>query len=139
MLFLRESQSIGIVDILIIRVTTVHVPQLHTSRMPFNSFFRKCVTKSARSWTLQLYFVPALYENILFFSLYFKCIGHAYAINCVCLPQNTAYCRDGKRRLPTPDRHAIIDLATSFDKHRLRKHQQMLQDIAWRCREQEVS
>ncbi|KAI0207516.1 hypothetical protein LSAT2_007846 [Lamellibrachia satsuma] len=55
------------------------------------------------------------------------------------LLQNTAHCRDGKQRLPTPDRNAIIGLATSFDKHRLRKQQQVLQDIAWRCREQEVA
>ncbi|KAK2177290.1 hypothetical protein NP493_608g02049 [Ridgeia piscesae] len=55
------------------------------------------------------------------------------------LLQNTAHCRDGKQRLPTPDRNAIIGLATSFDKHRLRKQQQVLQDIAWRCREQEIA
>ena len=43
------------------------------------------------------------------------------------------------RRLPTPDKLRILEMADSFAKHRLRKQQQLLSEIAQRCREQEVS
>lgn len=43
------------------------------------------------------------------------------------------------RRLPTPDKVRILEMADSFNKHRLRKQQQLLSEIAQRCREQEVA
>ena len=43
------------------------------------------------------------------------------------------------RRLPTPDKLRILEMADSFGKHRLRKQQQLLSEIAQRCREQEVA
>ena len=54
------------------------------------------------------------------------------------LLQSTLYCRDGKQRLPTPDKNAVIALQSSLQKHRLRREQQLLFDIAQRCREQDV-
>ena len=42
-------------------------------------------------------------------------------------------------RVATPDKEAIMELSSSFGKHRLKKQQQLLQDIAHRCREQEVT
>ncbi|KAK3605181.1 hypothetical protein CHS0354_012988 [Potamilus streckersoni] len=47
--------------------------------------------------------------------------------------------RDGKTRLPTPEKVAIMELSSSFEKRRLGKHQQILTDITQRCREQEVN
>ncbi|ESO93226.1 hypothetical protein LOTGIDRAFT_232678 [Lottia gigantea] len=55
------------------------------------------------------------------------------------LLQNTIYCRDGKQRLPTPDKLAIMELSTSFQKRRLGKQQRILTDITKRCREQDIS
>ena len=52
---------------------------------------------------------------------------------------NTAYIRDGKQRLPTPEKHAVFKLvAKEESKKRLGKQQQLLTEIARRCREQEV-
>lgn len=48
------------------------------------------------------------------------------------LLQNTAYCRDGKQRVPTPERLAVLELAYSGEKHQLRRQQQLLLDIAQR-------
>lgn len=48
------------------------------------------------------------------------------------LLQNTAYCRDGKQRVPTPERLAVLELAESLEKHKLRRQQQLLLDIAQR-------
>lgn len=47
--------------------------------------------------------------------------------------------RARNRRLPTPEKAAILELSDSFEKRRLGKHQQMLHDISQRCREQEVA
>lgn len=46
--------------------------------------------------------------------------------------------RDG-RRVPTPEKVAVMELSNSFERRRLGKHQQILNDISQRCREQEVS
>ena len=54
------------------------------------------------------------------------------------LLHTTQQYRDRKQRLSTPDKMAIMDMSLSFDKRRLGKQQQLLQDIALRCREQEV-
>ena len=55
------------------------------------------------------------------------------------LLQDTAYVRDGRSRIATPNKAAIMTLSRSFEKRRLGKQQQLLTDIALRCREQEVS
>lgn len=47
--------------------------------------------------------------------------------------------RDGRHRLPTPEKVAVMELSASFERRRLGKHQQILTDISQRCREQEVS
>lgn len=53
---------------------------------------------------------------------------------------DSAYVRDGRHRLPTANRKRVMALAMcAEDKHRLGKQQQLLTDIARRCREQEVS
>lgn len=46
--------------------------------------------------------------------------------------------RDG-RRLPTPEKVAVMELSTSFERRRLGKHQRILTDISERCRAQEIS
>ena len=48
------------------------------------------------------------------------------------LLQSTAHCRDGKQRVSTPERLAVQELAASLEKHRLRRQQQLLLDIAQR-------
>ena len=50
-----------------------------------------------------------------------------------------AYAKDGKKRLPTPDKDKIIALSCSYGKKRLGRQQPLLQHIAHRCREQEVT
>ncbi|KAK6170153.1 hypothetical protein SNE40_018618 [Patella caerulea] len=55
------------------------------------------------------------------------------------LLHTTNYCRDGKQRLPTPDKMAIMELSNSFQKRRLGKQQRILSDITRRCREQDVT
>ena len=47
------------------------------------------------------------------------------------LLQNTSVCRDGGR-VPTPDRNQVLSLAAGIEKHRLRRQQQLLLDIAQR-------
>ncbi|XP_041354319.1 uncharacterized protein LOC121372122 [Gigantopelta aegis] len=54
------------------------------------------------------------------------------------LLQTTQQYRDRKQRLSTPDKMAILDMSLGFNKRRLGKQQQLLADIALRCREQEV-
>ncbi len=54
------------------------------------------------------------------------------------LLQMTQHVRDGRHRLTTPDKTAVLDLSTSFKKRCLGKQQQILSDIAARCREQEI-
>lgn len=46
--------------------------------------------------------------------------------------------RDG-RRLPTPEKVAVMELANSFERRRLGKHQRILNDISDRCRAQEIN
>ena len=46
--------------------------------------------------------------------------------------------RDG-RRLPTPEKVAVMELSSSFERRRLGKHQRILNDISERCRAQEVN
>jgi hypothetical protein len=46
--------------------------------------------------------------------------------------------RDG-RRLPTPEKVAVMELSNSFERRRLGKHQQILTDISERCRAQEIT
>ncbi|XP_076445671.1 uncharacterized protein LOC143283349 [Babylonia areolata] len=55
------------------------------------------------------------------------------------LRESTTHLREGRHRLPTPDRVAIMDLSSSFQKRRLGKQQQILSEITQRCREQEVT
>ncbi|KAL8585861.1 hypothetical protein ACOMHN_056456 [Nucella lapillus] len=55
------------------------------------------------------------------------------------LRESTTHLREGRHRLPTPDRAAIMDLSSSFKKRRLGKQQQVLSEITQRCREQEVT
>ncbi|KAH3726407.1 uncharacterized protein LOC127853668 [Dreissena polymorpha] len=45
--------------------------------------------------------------------------------------------RDG-RRLPTPEKVAVLELSNSFERRRLGKHQRILNDISERCRAQEI-
>ena len=47
--------------------------------------------------------------------------------------------RDGKHRVATPEKVAIMSLSTSFEKRRLGKQQQILSEMSQRCREQEVA
>lgn len=47
--------------------------------------------------------------------------------------------RNGMERVPTPEKTAILELSKSFEKKRLGKQQQILCDMAQRCREQEIS
>ncbi|KAL4233596.1 hypothetical protein ACF0H5_008277 [Mactra antiquata] len=46
--------------------------------------------------------------------------------------------RDG-RRLPTPEKVAVMELSNSFERRRLGKHQRILSDISERCRAQEIN
>ena len=46
--------------------------------------------------------------------------------------------RDG-RRLPTPEKVAVMELSNSFERRRLGKHQRILNDISERCRAQEIA
>lgn len=46
--------------------------------------------------------------------------------------------RDG-RRLPTPEKVAVMELSNSFERRRLGKHQRILNDISERCRAQEIN
>jgi hypothetical protein len=46
--------------------------------------------------------------------------------------------RDG-RRLPTPEKVAVMELSNSFERRRLGKHQRILNDISERCRAQEIT
>lgn len=46
--------------------------------------------------------------------------------------------RDG-RRLPTPEKEAVMELSNSFERRRLGKHQRILKDISERCRAQEIT
>ncbi|XP_046569489.1 uncharacterized protein LOC124277819 [Haliotis rubra] len=55
------------------------------------------------------------------------------------LLQMTQHVRDRHQRLATPDKAAVMDLSSSFEKRRLGKQQQILSDIAARCREQEIN
>ena len=55
------------------------------------------------------------------------------------LLQDNAHVLDGKHRLSTPDKNAIMTLSKSFTKRRLGKQQQLLQDITLRCREQDIA
>ena len=52
------------------------------------------------------------------------------------LRESTTHLREGRQRLPTPDRVAIMELSSSFEKRRLGKQQQILSEITQRCREQ---
>jgi hypothetical protein len=56
--------------------------------------------------------------------------------NLSLLRESTTFLREGKQRLPTPDRAAILELSSSFEKRRLGKQQQILCEMAQRCREQ---
>lgn len=47
--------------------------------------------------------------------------------------------RDGRHRVATPEKVAIMELSTSFEKRRLGKQQQILSEMNQRCREQEVA
>lgn len=47
--------------------------------------------------------------------------------------------RDGRHRVATPEKVAIMELSTSFEKRRLGKQQQILTEMNQRCREQEVA
>ncbi|KAH3726406.1 hypothetical protein DPMN_052453 [Dreissena polymorpha] len=42
------------------------------------------------------------------------------------------------RRLPTPEKDAVLELSNSFERRRLGKHQRILKDISERCRAQEI-
>ena len=55
------------------------------------------------------------------------------------LVAGAAFAKDGYKRLPTPDKDKIMALSCSYDKKRLGKQQPLLQNIAHRCREQEVT
>lgn len=55
------------------------------------------------------------------------------------LVTGAAYAKDGHKRLPTPDKDKIMALSCSYDRKRLGKQQPLLQNIAHRCREQEVT
>ena len=50
-----------------------------------------------------------------------------------------AFAKDGHKHLPTPDKDKIMALSCSYDRKRLGKQQPLLQNIAHRCREQEVT
>ena len=56
------------------------------------------------------------------------------------LLKETSSCRDGRQRVTIPDRNAIMRLACSHEKRAsLGRKQQLLLDIARRCREQDVA
>ena len=55
------------------------------------------------------------------------------------MPIYLSHFRDGRHRLPTPEKIAVMELSHSFERRRLGKHQQILTDISQRCREQEIS
>lgn len=54
------------------------------------------------------------------------------------MPVYLSQYRDG-RRLPTPEKVAVMELSNSFERRRLGKHQQILNDISERCRAQEIT
>ncbi|XP_025099790.1 uncharacterized protein LOC112567339 isoform X1 [Pomacea canaliculata] len=53
--------------------------------------------------------------------------------------ETTSLLREGQKRVATPERLAVLQLASSWEKRRLGRQQQVLSDIARRCREQEVT
>ena len=55
------------------------------------------------------------------------------------LVTGAAYAKDGNRRLPTADKDKIMALSCSYERKRLGTQQPLLQNIAHRCREQEVT
>ncbi|GFN77914.1 hypothetical protein PoB_000442000 [Plakobranchus ocellatus] len=55
------------------------------------------------------------------------------------LRETTQVIKEGKQRLPTPEKTAIMRLSNSFEKRRLGKQQQILTEMTQRCREQEVT
>lgn len=55
------------------------------------------------------------------------------------LRETTQVIKEGKHRLPTPEKTAIMRLSNSFEKRRLGKQQQILTEMTQRCREQEVT
>ncbi|GFS13287.1 hypothetical protein ElyMa_004880600 [Elysia marginata] len=55
------------------------------------------------------------------------------------LRETTQVIKEGKNRLPTPEKTAIMRLSNSFEKRRLGKQQQILTEMTQRCREQEVT
>ncbi|RUS73148.1 hypothetical protein EGW08_019090 [Elysia chlorotica] len=55
------------------------------------------------------------------------------------LRETTQVIKEGKHRLPTPEKAAIMRLSNSFEKRRLGKQQQILSEMTQRCREQEVT
>lgn len=52
------------------------------------------------------------------------------------LRETTSLLREGQKRVATPERLAVLQLASSWEKRRLGRQQQVLSDIARRCREQ---
>jgi hypothetical protein len=46
--------------------------------------------------------------------------------------------KTGDQRIPTPDKDALLNLSNNSNKHQLKKHQQFLEDITRRCKEQEI-
>ncbi|XP_005098510.1 uncharacterized protein LOC101864144 [Aplysia californica] len=55
------------------------------------------------------------------------------------LRDSTMHVKEGNQRLPTPEKKAIMELSSSFEKRRLGKQQQILSEMTQRCREQEVT
>ncbi|KAI8772663.1 hypothetical protein BgiBS90_026142 [Biomphalaria glabrata] len=54
------------------------------------------------------------------------------------LKQTSHIVKEKGHRVATPDKMAILELASNFEKRKLGKQQQILTDIAKRCQEQEV-